>query len=332
MKGTADISVLPAVFMSYSIDYSYISDVGKRRSANQDNFCILGSHMDAGQIGTEKIISGSIQPAKPVLFSVFDGMGGEERGEMASYIAAKKAAETAFGGDIPNKLYSFCKNANREICGFAEENGIRSTGTTAAMLVFEDNLVHMCNIGDSKVFLLREGALTQISEDHLAPVPPGKKAPLSQSLGIPEDEMTIVPCVRSYEIQENDVFIISSDGLTDMVPQEQIAAYAAHPDTGEAAKSLVSAALANGGRDNVTVVVCRIAGKPGPVGANKALAYTLYCLVAALAIAVGVLAFIYFRDNVGNGNNSGKPKTRETQLVSEDSEKITNISDTTSFE
>jgi protein phosphatase len=133
--------------------------------------------MDAPLVGT-------LSSLTPALLGVFDGMGGEECGEVASFIAAKNAASVKIGQQPLDALSAYCQKANADICKYTEENGISSMGTTAAMLAFDKDGITLCNIGDSKIFRFREGSLEQLSVDHLCIAPFGVKAPLSQNLGI----------------------------------------------------------------------------------------------------------------------------------------------------
>lgn len=235
------------------VRYSVGSHVGLRRSINQDNYSVNGRIKHGEQHSS---FCGVIE-GFPALLAVFDGMGGEERGEEASLIAAKTAAEHRLAGDPEECLEALCFEANRRICRFADENGVFSMGTTAAMLGFDKDCVTVCNIGDSRIYRMIRGRLIQISEDHVSASFGGRKPPLSQNLGIPEEELEIEPYTALLEVSPGDEFLICSDGLTDMVGEEQIAETLLFEKTEDAADKLITAALENGGRDNVTVIVCR---------------------------------------------------------------------------
>lgn len=204
--------------------------------------------------GTDGVISGNVQNDKTSVFAVFDGMGGEEKGEMASYIACTKMEEFQYNKKPDTALLTFCKNANNAICKFADENSVTTMGTTAAMVLFDRKKVYICNIGDSKVFKFSQGKLIQLSQDHLALVAKGMKAPLSQNLGIPESEMIISPYVTDLPYSDKDIYLICSDGLTDMVKQEEIGKVLSITKKEYAASVLLKKALENGGRDNTTII------------------------------------------------------------------------------
>ena len=166
--------------MAYTIKYHYTSNTGKCRRVNQDNFLCVGRYLEHSNNGSEKIETGIAYSSEAPNFAVFDGMGGEERGEMAAYISAKELSEFEFGKDVKNDLIAFCKKANFEICRFTEEKGLTSMGTTAAVLKFTKSKIYLCNIGDSKIFYLSDGVLSQLSYDHIGLAAFGRKPPLSQ--------------------------------------------------------------------------------------------------------------------------------------------------------
>lgn len=245
-------------YMSYTVKYFCVCHVGNRRSMNQDNYICCGRYRNTDDEKTESVAFGAASSEDAPLIGVFDGMGGEERGEVASLIASEVASRTKFGKDPAKELYSFCREANLKICDFAEKNSLSSTGTTAAMLVFAKDDIFLCNIGDSKIFKYSNGSLDQISFDHVASGDFGKKPPLTQNLGIPENEMIIEPYISKGSYGDGDVYLICSDGLTDMVQTDEIKEIVGRDDVASAAKALLVRALENGGRDNTTVILCKV--------------------------------------------------------------------------
>ncbi len=274
--------------MSYTIPYTCISHIGRCRQTNQDNFICDGTYRDVDfKPGRDNVSSSESQTCNfstepcaiigcltsdaPSLLGVFDGMGGEECGEEAALLAAKKAAGTALGKEREESLLEFCRQANAGICCYADRNGVQNMGTTAAMLAFDPEGISLCNIGDSKIFVSTEEGMRQISEDHLSIAPYGYKAPLSQYLGIPPIEMQIEPYTASRHFHRGDVYLICSDGLTDMVTEEEIAEILesvrdfcedrvklVEEALSEAAQQLLARALENGGKDNITIILCQI--------------------------------------------------------------------------
>ena len=242
----------------YKIRYFCCTHTGKCRSLNQDNFICNGICRNAVNDTLKYPISGIVSASETPLFGVFDGMGGEMCGEMAAYIAAESASHLRCKNNLVGTMLTFCKEANEKICQYAEYNDIIRMGTTAAMLLFDKEEVVLCNIGDSKIFQYSKGCLRQISEDHVVFEIPGKKSPLSQNLGIPEREMKLDPYIVSGSMNDGDVFLISSDGLTDLVTEKRIKDILENAPYEQISEKLVLEALDNGGRDNITVIVCRV--------------------------------------------------------------------------
>ena len=248
-----------------------ITHVGSVRSNNEDNYYVNGKFKKNNNIPTEGYTDTNVRDA--YIYAVCDGMGGEYFGEIASMIAVAVLAEYQ-DTDIRYSVMDYIDRTNNIICGEIEKhNGVRS-GTTLALLYIYGNKALSINIGDSRVYLLRKKDLYLLSEDHTEAqrmVDMGVitdeeaknhklKNRLTQHLGIFPNEMTIEPYVsEEIKIKKGDVFLVCSDGLTDMVSDDEIRAILSqkYEDTVGIAKKLSAAADAYGGRDNTTVVVIR---------------------------------------------------------------------------
>ena len=250
--------------MNYEIHYSCCSHVGKRRNENQDNFLCDGKYLGDFEDTVEFSMNGCTDHAQPYVFGVFDGMGGEEHGEIASLIAARCAEELKIGPCPIEDLQQYCNTANEEICRYADDNDIGSMGTTAVIIAFAENEIDLCNIGDSKAFHFDGEKLEQISVDHYAATIYGRKPPLSQNLGIPSTEMMIEPHYARGYYHDGDIYLLCSDGLTDMVSIEEIAKILTETvaggttDVNKTTENLLQKALDNGGKDNITIILCRL--------------------------------------------------------------------------
>lgn len=250
------------------------SHIGKRRKNNEDNFYFGGRYMESDNSGTPDILTIESTDFKRIINSggflaVFDGMGGGDYGELASYTASR-SAEKFFDRigqvdphDVTISLQAFCDEANDSVYQTGFDLGTENMGTTLAGIYFFDNRAWICNLGDSRCYLHREGQTSQISLDHTDEAEmlengiTGRKPYLTQFLGVSPEEMKLEPYVKSYYILENDIFLICSDGLTDMVSLKEINRILASSRTPqEAVKELICEALENGGRDNITVIVC----------------------------------------------------------------------------
>lgn len=251
--------------MGYQIEYAYTCHTGNVRANNEDNFWCCGESLEAENFGTDNVQVGCEHLSHIPLLAVFDGMGGESCGEMASYLAAD-----ACGGyyrehkeelsDEPDGFWTgICRHMNQAVCDYAEENKIRSMGTTAAMVGFGREAAYICNLGDSRVYCWDDGELTQLSTDHVLAGGIFGKAPLVQFVGIPEEQMVLEPAIAEYDYIEGSRYLICSDGLTDMLKLSEIRDVLAKRETvKETVEELLKKALEAGGRDNTTIVLCEV--------------------------------------------------------------------------
>jgi len=250
--------------MNYIIHAACISSRGRIRRNNEDNCLFDGRCFPAEHDEDTPLLCLAQKTDTPVFVAVFDGMGGENFGELASFAAAERM-RTALSNapafdDASAFLEQLCLELNRAVVEKKEEMLTGSMGTTAVIVCFSDADATVCNVGDSRCYLLRGGALRQLSVDHVAAQSPmfrAKKPPLSQSLGIPEDDFLIEPSVDSVPLAHGDLFLLCSDGITDMLTDEQIASILRdNPSPDDSARILLQSAMENGGRDNATVIVC----------------------------------------------------------------------------
>ena len=243
------------------ITFSCCSNIGRIRRINQDNYFCDGLYLQ--NLESESVIPEKQIPIKRqiTLFGVFDGLGGEECGEIASLIAAKTASEFVFSKDISKSMDSLCKSSNELICKYADDHNIDKMGTTAAFLAFSKRNITLCNIGDSKIYKISGNEISQLSKDHIARTSYGYKPPLSQCLGIPEAEMKIEPYITTLDYNIGEYYLISTDGLTDMVDDENIKKTITNETVDNAVKKLINMALDHGGKDNITIILCKIEKK-----------------------------------------------------------------------
>lgn len=248
--------------MNYSVFYSVNCKIGRVRGKNQDNFWCAGHYLEAENDGLSVCEYGSLSASELPAFAVFDGMGGGLRGEYAAFLAARefdRRFEKRRRFKEPEFLFQTCGRINAEICRYEKEHGISNMGTTGAVLLFSKSGVFACNVGDSRIYRFRNRELLQISVDHSRPVGTGKKPPLTQYLGLPEEEFALCPYLAKGACRYGDRFLICSDGLTDMVSEREIKTIlGAQPDAVSCNVRLLQTALENGGRDNVTIIVCEI--------------------------------------------------------------------------
>lgn len=248
--------------MANNIRYVCCCNTGRVRKNNQDNFFVDWKYLYSENYALEEPISGFHSIADKPAYAVFDGMGGEKHGEIASFISAftfSKALKTV-SGDPATVLNNACYMMNDAVCDFMRENSIRSMGSTAAILMFDPQFVTVCNLGDSGIFRVNESSLLKVSTDHVESNSAFSSKPmLTQFVGIPKEEYLIEPSIRILSHSVGDRFLICSDGLTDMVKEAAIAAIInSAPDIDVAADLLLNEALKRGGYDNTTIIICEV--------------------------------------------------------------------------
>ena len=248
------------IYKSYAI-----CGPGLVRSENQDNLYVNGAYRpdvtDFSEFRHETITSDL------GLFAVADGMGGEKHGELASLItvSALNSAEHSSEG-----LQRYLLERNDTICELSEEMGGSRIGSTYVGINIIGNDADILNIGDSRIYLFRQGTLTQLSYDHtsaqrmidlgmldkVAAAKHPDKHKLTQHMGISPTEFVIEPYRAHLAVLPGDVFLLCSDGLTDMLDDQGIESIlTTHGDIQDAAENLYATALQNGGRDNTTVIL-----------------------------------------------------------------------------
>lgn len=247
-----------------------ICDTGRVRRNNEDNCYLNGAYRENTDLSHyEHSIDIDDQI---VLAAVFDGMGGEADGEIASLEAAKRLVsyQDRQFEDISGE---FVSEANSAICDLMDIVNGERMGSTLAIVRIEEESFSLCNVGDSPIYMFRDGTLEQMSVDHNAAqnmyelglitkeeVKTDKhKHCLTQHLGIYEDELIIEPYVLEDKMLVNeDIIMLCSDGLTDMVQDKEIEEILGqNMSVNELAHELIDRALDKGGRDNVTVILIK---------------------------------------------------------------------------
>ena len=255
-----------------NVECSAITYIGLVRGKNEDNYYINGKYKTDFGIDTEGYIDNA--PRNSYLYAVCDGMGGEKLGELASMIAVKTLARYQ-STDINSTLMQYVQTANKFICDEIDKNNGTRIGTTLALLYIHDGKAFSCNVGDSRVYFLRDGDLFLMTEDHTEAQRLVKMGMLSQEdasthksrnrltqhLGIFPEEEIIEPFIsQDIQLAKNDMFVICSDGLTDMVSEDDIADCLSMEDidTTTMVKKLAAATQTNGAKDNATIIIVKI--------------------------------------------------------------------------
>lgn len=244
------------------------SNIGKVRNNNEDNFFFNGRGMEMNNRGLAGTSAGKFPLSSECCFAVFDGMGGAEFGEVASFVAVEtlkeKMVQLSTYIESPRPfLEDTCDAINSAICKESAKLSSGRMGTTTAMALFIPDEVYVCNLGDSRVYRLRENEFTQLSNDHVETFPENtktrRKPRLSQYLGIFPEEMVIEPYIAKGSLRKDDIYLICSDGLTDMMTNLEIYnCLKAHASPRQTVAHLINAALKNGGKDNITVIIIKV--------------------------------------------------------------------------
>ncbi len=249
-----------------NIVFAGATDPGKKRANNEDAYITLDA------VG---------------LCAVADGVGGSEGGEVASRVAietlAAAVSDELSGKDrtLPNGLSAegdteiavlrrAVERANRTI----REERLRhpelaDMGTTLTALLFRKGRAVLVHVGDSRAYLLRSGELRQLSVDHTlvseyvraglltpaeARISPHRHV-ITRALGSKDEAASDM---LAQTIRQGDIFLLCTDGLTDMVPDPEIADILAANPPGKAVQGLIAAANRGGGVDNITAVVAQV--------------------------------------------------------------------------
>ncbi len=244
------------------------TDVGRKRKGNEDSF----------------LIDDALQ-----LYVVADGMGGRKAGEVASRLVVetiRKTMRKLVSQDNPahmvgvdrnlssqaNQLVYAIRRANLKTFEYAQnDENCKGMGSTVSALYFSDTHAIVSNVGDSPIFLVRDGRAEIVSSMHTVMAEQEALAPegglrlgqqylhmITRAMGIGE---TVNPDTTEILFQEGDTFVICSDGLSDKAFPEEIYEIVDDQPPEEACRQLVAMANERGGDDNITVVVLQVGGQ-----------------------------------------------------------------------
>ncbi len=260
--------VLPAIQLAAGpalLHAAKLVDVGRARDHQEDAAGIF--------VPTDP----ELLARKGCLYVVADGMGGHNAGEIASQTALAEIQHVYYSlpeQDTPTALRQALAAANQTIQRFAQADSRQmGMGTTAAVAVVRDQDVHIANVGDSRVYLVRNGQATQITQDHSwveEQVRAGVLTPeqarthpqrnvITRALGT---GAVVEPDLFAGVLQEGDVLVLNSDGLTGHVGAAELGEIAGAYPPEQAVRRLVDLANQRGGSDNISVIVVRAPNRP----------------------------------------------------------------------
>jgi serine/threonine protein phosphatase PrpC len=279
------------------LELGVLTDPGLVRKNNEDSF------------GCCPPLAPGVLEEKGALYVVADGMGGYYGGEVASAVAVRETLASYYDDpspDIPTALTNAFQAGHRAVLEEAQRRGASNMGTTIVAAVVRDDKVVVANVGDSPAYLVRKGVVRPLHEEHswvALAVEKGMITPekarghpnrnvITRNLGM--DRPLEVYLSAPVPLQRGDVLLLSSDGLTNVVPPEEAGKTAAAGRTPqEAAQALVDLARERGAPDNVTVLILWL-GRPvrrsglSPWAARGLL--TLFALLLLGALLAVILA------------------------------------------
>ena len=257
--------------MSLAVEVAAKSDVGCVRSNNEDNF---GYDLEAG------------------IFVVCDGMGGQAAGEVASKLgidvllnyfrqAAGSGEYPAVGAALDGisregaALASAIRLANQTIYETGQQKeSSAGMGSTIVAALIKGNALAIANVGDSRIYLIRQGIIQQLTQDHSLVMEQVRRGYLTREQAEQSDmqniilkalgsEETVEPDVEDLVVVPGDILLLCSDGLTKYVRDEEILRLIASAATLEqSCDSLIQTARDRGGDDNVTCLLLKVVERP----------------------------------------------------------------------
>jgi PPM family protein phosphatase len=227
-----------------------VTDPGRQRRRNEDSYVVA-----------------------PPLFAIADGMGGAQAGEVASRLATTALKEAGPDGGGERRIADLIQEANRRVYDRSSSDPNTSgMGTTITVALVEGENVAFGHVGDSRAYLIRDERMEQLTEDHSLVNELLKTGKLSREEAETHPQRSVItralgtdPDVDvdtfSVRAETGDLFLLCSDGLTDMVSEDAILQVVERnrSDIDRALKTLVKEANRGGGQDNITVVAFEIA-------------------------------------------------------------------------
>jgi serine/threonine protein phosphatase PrpC len=265
------------------------TDVGLVRPKNEDAFVI--ADLSRAAVVGEKEISRFEIGARGVLLAVSDGLGGHDAGEVASALVLESICRslTASAGREPcgALMERATIRANREVWEAGNATGHRDMGATLTALFLYDRVAYIAEVGDSRAYLMRAGAIEQVTRDQsyvqvlidkgaLTP----EQAKQSTLRNVVLQAMGVTPEVKvalgRLDLRARDCIIICSDGLSNKVGAAEMREIILQsPRLDEACARLIDLAKQRGGEDNITVIVAGVSGDLPPLIHGERIADTL---------------------------------------------------------
>jgi protein phosphatase len=242
-----------------AVPFSVKTDPGTERGANEDS---CGSHVEGRQL----------------LVAVADGVSGEEGGEIASQMAIEVTLrayrEAAVSWGAAKRLYRAVQQANIEIHDRAlVVTELRRMGTTLTAIVVDGNMAYGAHVGDSRLYAIRAGKITQMTKDHTVAGGRRRMGLISAKRAADHPERsTLTRCLGreliaavdrfEFPVADGDVLFLCTDGLYNVLDDHELCEVVAEKDPAAACSALIEAANARGAPDNLTAAIIQVEGVP----------------------------------------------------------------------
>jgi protein phosphatase len=250
--------------LPFTLNVAQLTDIGRTRSSNEDNLIVV---MPQSQ---------QLLQSRGALFVVSDGMGGHSKGEIASQLAVQTVNDTYYDDvdkDIPTALKDALTQANEIILRAGADHDAHTTGgvsmgATCVAAVLHEHTLYAANVGDSRVYVVHAGQLRQITRDHSLVAQMMERGELTAAEARTHEQRNIIyRALGQAEVEvdlftepvvEGDIIILCTDGLSGVVPEEDLQAIVEHYPPTECVPRLIARANDAGGPDNVTAIVVRV--------------------------------------------------------------------------
>jgi serine/threonine protein phosphatase PrpC len=265
------------------------TDVGLVRQSNEDAFVI--ADLTGGSLLDEQRIAKFEVGERGVLLAVSDGMGGHQAGEVASALVVeslrRSLAQQPVHGPSDALLEKAALRANLEVWQAARHPGREHMGATLTAVFIHDRTAYIAEVGDSRAYLVRSGAIKQVTRDQSyvqLMIEAGKMSPeearssefsnvILQAMGLKED---VQIAIGRLDLRQRDCFVLCSDGLSGLVSADEIRAIVLTAGALDVVCSqLVEVAIKRGGGDNVTVICAGVSGDLPALVAGERISETL---------------------------------------------------------
>jgi protein phosphatase len=230
------------------VEHAAFTDTGRQRRANEDALF-----------------------SRSPLFAVADGMGGAKAGEIASRTAIDVIGLGVEDGIVRSRLVELVRRANRAVHeAQIADLELSGMGTTVTVAHVGEEALTVAHVGDSRAYLMRGGSLRRLTDDHSLVEEMRRSGKLTAEEAANHPQRSIITRalgpdssvevdVREFKLERGDIVLLCSDGLTGMIPESRVGEILAGNTTLDVAgRSLIAAANAAGGRDNITVVLLRV--------------------------------------------------------------------------